>query len=215
MRFRAYHRTRRSRAHLRGFRPEISVHPLILPLSIVMLVLFAAPNTFAQEREPSAPQPSKQHEVLKQDVGVWDADVVTWMAGPDAEPVRSKAVERNRLIGGLWLVSDFEGSFAGAKFIGHGQLGYDSVKKKYVGTWIDNMAPILLTLEGSYDEETRTLTMFAEGPNPQTGKMERMRNVTRYVGPDKRIFTMSVDRSGNGKFVKLMQITYRRRPSGK
>ena len=53
------------------------------------------------------------------------------------------------MTGGLWVLSKFEGDFGGMKFEGRGQFGYDPIKKKYVGTWIDSMSPTLSVLEGN------------------------------------------------------------------
>lgn len=185
-----------------------------LLLSIVTLALVTCP-ALAQEQGPPMPQPTKHHEVLKGEVGVWDAEVAFWMAGPDAEPARSQAVETNRLIGGMWVISDFEGTFGGMKFLGHGQLGYDPAKKKYVGTWVDGMAPTLMLMEGTYDEDTQTMIMFSEGVDPQTGKMQTMRNTTRYLSDDEKIMTMATAPAGSDAFVKVMEIRYKRRKSGK
>ena len=79
--------------------------------------------------------------------------------GPDAEPSVSKGTEVNEVLpGGLWLLSKFEGDFGGMKFSGRGQFGYDPVKKKYVGTWIDSTSTVLSVLEGEYDAKTKTMT---------------------------------------------------------
>lgn len=79
-------------------------------------------------------QPTPEHQRLEKDAGVWDA--VATFFGPNGEE-NSKGVETNRMLGGFWLVSEFKGEFFGAPFEGRSQLGYDPIKKKYVGTWID------------------------------------------------------------------------------
>src|SRR5262245_51395340 len=101
-----------------------------------------------QGQELPMPKPGPEHEILKKDVGVWDATVETTMA-PGGKPSVSKGVETNALLGdGLWLIQDFKGEFAGVPFQGHGVAGYDSSKKKYVGTWVDSMSTGLSTTEG-------------------------------------------------------------------
>ena len=85
-------------------------------------------------------------------MGTWDATIKTYMAGPGAEPSVSKGTEVNEVMpGGLWVLSKFDGDFGGMKFQGRGQFGFDPIKKKYVGTWIDSTSTILSMLEGEYD----------------------------------------------------------------
>ncbi|MBA3482029.1 MAG: DUF1579 family protein, partial [Pirellulales bacterium] len=52
--------------------------------------------------------PTKQHAEMAREVGVWDADVSMWEQ-PDAEPMKSKGVETNAMLGKMWLMSSFEG----------------------------------------------------------------------------------------------------------
>ena len=73
-----------------------------------------------QDEDFPKPEPTKYHRMLRKDVGVWDAEIKIWMA-PGQDPQVSRGVERNRMLGGIWLVSDFEGSFGDASFRGHGR----------------------------------------------------------------------------------------------
>jgi len=165
------------------------------------LLAAALPALTAQAQMPPLPE----HKALESDVGVWDAKVQMWGA-PDAEPMDSKAVETNKMLGKLWLLSDFEGDFGGMKFTGHMQLGYDPIKKKYVGTWIDTISPFLQTMEGTYDEKTKTSTMMATG-KPSTSKM-----ITRHVSADERVFEMMMPVEGKeNEWWKMMEVKYTRR----
>jgi len=89
--------------------------------------------------QPSTAKPGPEHEMLKEKFeGDWDASM-------DFGGNKSKGTARYKMgIGGFWLLMDFTGDFAGAKFEGKGATGYDPVKKKYVGTWIDTMTPHLM-----------------------------------------------------------------------
>ena len=117
-----------------------------------------------------------EHERLSYDVGVWDATVKSYMQGPDAEPLVSHGTEVVKLMpGGLWSIADFEGKFGDAPFHGHGQSGYDTMKKKYVGTWIDSMSPSFMTTEGDYEPHAKTLTMYGKGTEPRSASPSRPR----------------------------------------
>ena len=163
----------------------------------------------SQGQEMPIPKPGPEQEILKQDVGVWDATVET-MTEAGGKPNVSKGVETNALLGGgLWLIQDFKGEFMGAPFQGHGVTGYDPSKKKYVGTWVDSMSTGLSTTEGTYDPKTKTLTSQFEGPGPD-GKTMKMRTTSEWKDAHTRVFTM-YSPAGQGEEFAMMKITYKRR----
>ena len=83
--------------------------------------------------QPPAPQVTDHHKKLQREVGVWDGQMKMWMA-PDQDPQIVPLVETNTMLtGDLWLLSEFDCG----PFQGRGQIGYDTGKEKYVGTWID------------------------------------------------------------------------------
>ena len=76
-------------------------------LSIVLtfsLTLFCA----AQEKPKAKPV---ELEVLKESIGVWDAEIEVWPQGPDSDSIKSKGVETNRAYGEYWIASDFDSQF--------------------------------------------------------------------------------------------------------
>jgi hypothetical protein len=133
--------------------------------------------------------------------------------GPDGPAIESKGVETNRLMGnGMWLLSEYKGQIAGMAFEGHGTFGYDPHKKKYTGTWIDNMKPTMDTMQGDFDAETKTLTMLAESINPATGQPEKMKNVGKFIDENTRTFTMYHPAPGSkDEWVKMMEMHYTRK----
>jgi len=156
---------------------------------------------------PPLPKPGPEHEVLKNDVGTWDATVE--MIGPGGPPATSKGVETNTMLGGLWLVTDFKSEMMNQPFQGHGIEGYDPLKKKYVGTWVDSMTSGLSLTESSYDAAKKTMTGWIEGPDP-SGKITKMRAVTEWKDPDTRVFTI-YGTGPDGKEAPGLRITYKRR----
>jgi hypothetical protein len=159
---------------------------------------------------PPAPKPGPEHEILKKSVGTWDATVEEM--APGAPSKTSKGTETAKLVGGLWLVSDFKSEMMGQPFEGHAVGGYDPTKKKYVGTWIDTMSPYLQTMEGTYDEKTATSTMIATGIDIATGKPSTSKMITRYESDDEKVFEIMMPVEGKeGEWWKMMEITYTRR----
>jgi hypothetical protein len=172
-----------------------------------VLWLLALPS-LAQQGAPPLPKPGPEHEVLKQDVGTWDATVE--MMEPGKPPAVSKGVETVSLIeGGLWTITDFKSTMMGAPFHGHGTNGFDPVKKKYVSTWVDSMSAGIYLGEATYDPKTKTLKGRMEGPDP-TGNPMKMNQTVEWKDPDSRVFTMFMP-GPDGKDVPTMRISYKRR----
>ena len=168
------------------------------------LCLAAAVMLEAQESAMPTVKPGPEHALLKKDVGTWDATVE--MMAPGEAPSTSKGVETNRMIGDLWLVSDFKSSFMGQAFEGHGTAGWDPAKKKYVGTWIDTMSTSVGTSEATYDPATKKATGFLEGPD-MTGKVVKSRSVVEYKDANTRVMQMFTT-GPDGKEVPTMKISY-------
>ena len=131
------------------------------------LFLFLAP----QAVEAQLPEPPAEMKVYQRDVGTWDCEV-RFYAEPGAEPMVSKATEENRMLGGMWLVGHFKGEIMGAPFEGSGQFGWNEKTKKYVSSWVDSMSPNPMSMEGTWDEATKTMTMtgLTEDPSGHQSK---------------------------------------------
>lgn len=144
--------------------------------------------------------------VFEKDVGVWDADVVVRFPGQPES--RSRGVSTNRLAhGGRWLVVDYQ---ADSGFAGHGVYGWDANKRRYVGTWVDNMRDFLAIAEGTWDPERRAMTYVTTVPRGPDGQPFTLREVTETVDADTQIFR-SYSPTGDGGELEMMTVTYRRR----
>jgi hypothetical protein len=147
--------------------------------AVALAAAVAAPTVLAQQ----SPKPGPEHEVLKKMEGTWDATMK--FGGMESKGVMTYKMD----LGGLWLVSSFEGTFAGAKFSGKGLDTYDARKKKYVGVWADSMTTTPLILEGSYDPAKKTMTMVGDGVG-EDGKVEKWKAVTTMPDSDTIHFGM-------------------------
>jgi hypothetical protein len=164
--------------------------------------------TIAQEGPPPMLKAGPEHELLKGDVGVWDATVEA-MTAPGQPMATSKGVETNTLVGGVWLITDFKSEMMGAPFEGHGVTGWDPAKKKYVGTWVDTMAPGIGHGESTYDAATKTVTGTMEGMDA-SGAVQKSKSKVVYSDPDTRVFTISAP-GPDGKDMTVLKISYKRR----
>ncbi len=168
--------------------------------------------TLSIAQDTPVPKPTPEHKLLAHGVGTWDATIKSWMQGPGSEPSVSKGVEIVKLMpGGLWLVSEFHGKFGDMDFHGQGQSGYDPLKKKYIGTWIDSMETTIMIMEGDFDPKSSTLTMYSKGVDP-AGKPYDAKMVEVHKDKDTRVFTMSMKSDETkGENLKIMEISYVKR----
>ena len=181
-------------------------HMLFVSLALVGCM---TPGVRAQMSPPEA---TKEHKLLQQDVGVWDAEMKIWMQGPDSAPAESKGVERVRPLGDLWVLATYEGTVGEQQFTGHSQMGYDPLKQKFVGTWIDTVSPHISTMEGTCDEATQELTMIMTSIDPTTNKESKAKSVSKSLDKDTRVFTMFMETPGTGDgWTKMMEVNYKRR----
>ena len=154
--------------------------------------------------------PGEGHRSLAGMVGTWDAEVTSWMT-PGQPPVTSKGTSENRMVlGGRWVESKFTSEMMGQPFEGLGYTGYDNYKKKYVGTWADNMSTAVMVSEGTFDAAGKVMTSWSTMDDPTTGKASKVKMVTTLVDPDHHLFEMWAP-GPDGKDYKNMEIHYRRR----
>jgi Protein of unknown function (DUF1579) len=142
-------------------------------------------------------------------VGSWKAKVLFWQDPTKAPQESEGTMTRKWIMGGRILQEDFDGKFAGADFKGLGLMGFDPQKKKYVGTWVDSMAPSISVMESVYDAKTKTFAGTMDEIDPQTGKKVKARDVLRIVDNDHQVQEMFSTPEG-GKEAKMMEIHYHR-----
>lgn len=176
----------------------------------LVLGLIVGPLTFAAVRPAPAgqemPLPGPQHQELLQGVGKWEGTLTLFMPDMPSEPVAAR--ETVQAIGGFWTLSHFECEFMGMPYIGSGHVGYDDAKKKYVGTWVDNMSSYLAVMEGEMDPTTKKLVMRWVAPD-MTGAIVPHRSehvttadshtMTFFVGPGEGEKSMVIAMKREGK----------------
>lgn len=173
----------------------------------VAAVLTAASVAAAQT--PSLPKPGPEQDVLKMDVGDWDA-VIEFVMAPGTPPQTGKGVETNRMgCGGMCLITDFKGEAMGMPFEGHGVMAWDAVKKKYAGVWTDSMSMGPGHMEATYEASAKKWSGMMEAPD-MSGQVVKTRNATEWKDNDNRVMTAWAT-GPDGKEMQVMKITYKRR----
>jgi len=175
------------------------------------LVAVALGGVALAQDAPEFPKPQKEHQILKQFEGDWDATCrMIGKSDTDKEEVQSKGHEVAKLsYGGFWVVMEFTGEAHRKSFDGRGTIGYDPVKQKYVLTWIDSLNPRMMTAEGTADKDGKILTFYGECVDPSDKKQTQEKLVFEFRNADTRTLTFSKG-GGDAKDQKGMEILYTR-----
>ncbi len=173
-----------------------------------------APQMSAQEQKEmqawmQAGTPGDAHKALNGMVGTWDAKVTMWNK-PGAPPMSATGVSENKwILGGRWIEQRYEGTMMGAPFSGIGYSGYDNVKKKYVGTWMDTMSTAVMNSVAT-GGDAKSMTFRSSMDDPMTGKAIPVTEKINMTDADHMSFEMWVP-GPDGKVFKTMQIDYTRK----
>lgn len=159
-----------------------------------------------------ASTPGQFHAYLKPMEGKWTYKIKMRMTEEMPWEEGSGASEYSMSLGGRFLTQTVKGdpSPPFPPFEGFGLLGYDNLKKQYVGTWADNMSTSIMTSTGTADASGKVITMTGSYQDPMTGKEKKSRTVTKVVDADNFTFEMYESTEGVKEF-KSLEITYTRK----
>jgi hypothetical protein len=193
-------------------------------LAATVLVAFTATLAFADDpkaKDPArekaemeammkAATPGDAHKKLGSMAGTFNADVKMWMQ-PGAPPAGGAGVAENTwALDGRWLQQNFTGTFMGMPFTGVGYTGYDNIKKKYVGSWMDSMSTAMMVSSGTADADGKSFTFTSTMDDPMTGKSTPVKEKITVVDDDHH--TLEMWGAGpDGKMFKMMEIAYTRK----
>ncbi len=162
---------------------------------------------------------NENHKLLASLDGTWSYTVKMWMDGDTSKkPEESKGTAvRKSIMDGRYVVMNVtgnmempgpDGKMKKVTFKGQGTEGYDNVKKKFIGTWMDNMGTGIMTSEGDYDPATKTFTYTGEYAM-LPGMTQKIREVVKLDDKNHMTFEWYEDRGG--KEAKTMEIDYTRK----
>ncbi|MBC7887437.1 MAG: DUF1579 domain-containing protein [Ferruginibacter sp.] len=148
--------------------------------------------------------PGEVHKMMAQSDGEWNDDITMWM-DPAAPPTKTTATTKNEMImGGRYQISKVTGNMMGMPFEGMSLVGYDNAKKIFTSVWVDNFGTGTMTLEGTWDVQTKSITFKGKGIDPMTGKDLSVRQVMKFIDNDK--MEMEMYDTKNGTETKTMEI---------
>jgi len=159
---------------------------------------------------------NENHKLLSSLDGDWDYAVKMWMDGDTSgTPQESKGTAtRKTIMDGRYVTMDVNGTMqipgadgkpADVPFHGMALEGYDNVKKKFVGSWIDSMGTGIEFSEGKYDPATKTFTYSME-MEPMPGMKTKVREVMKIV--DDTHMMLEWYETHGAKEKKTMEIAY-------
>ena len=154
--------------------------------------------------------PGQQHAMLAKGDGKWTAETTMWMS-PGAPPVTAKSSAVNKMVlGGRYQETTFKGDFMGMPYEGSSTTGYDNVKKKFFTTWMDNMSTSVMTMEGDWDDASKSINFKGKMICPANGKECEMREVYKIVDDNTHTMEMYGPDMQTGKEYKSMEIKFTR-----
>lgn len=184
-------------------------------LATALLLCLGSLSLMAQMDEASMKNwmaymtPGEEHKMMASWNGKWKGDISMWMM-PGQPPIKSEGTMVNTtLLGDRYLQGKHSGSFNGMPFEGMSMLAFDNAKKVFISSWIDNMGTGVMTLEGPWDAEKKSIVLKGKMIDPVTGKELDVREVFHILGPDKQTMEMYIS-GPEGSDFKTMEITYTR-----
>ncbi len=152
--------------------------------------------------------PSAGHQRLEPMVGTWTTRTTFTMA-PGAPPEASEGVSEHRwVLGGRYLEQVYKGTSMGMPFEGIGFTGYDNVRKKYVGTWMDSFGTGIMSSVGVGKPSDKKIDFDAESFDP-SGKRVRFQCQVRIEDHDHHVYEMWT-KAPNGRRFRMMKVEYAR-----
>lgn len=159
--------------------------------------------------EPAEPTPA--HRWLERLLGEWEM-MGEGDPGADIPTQEIVGTETVRTLGGIWY--RLEGTHEmpnGETGVSVMTLGYDTRRKRYVGSWIGTMMTHQWVYEGDLDDDGRVLTLNTEGPAMSgEGQTARYRDVIELRSDDHRVLSSHI-RGDDGEWKQFMEVHYRRK----
>jgi hypothetical protein len=117
----------------------------------------------AMEATQKAGTPGEAHRKLEAIVGTFNTKVKIWM-DPAKPPVESTGTTQNSwVLGNRYVEMKYEGTFMGQPYSAIGYQGYDNVRKKYIGAWMENTQTRIMNSSGTMQGNVlKTSAMVAE-----------------------------------------------------
>jgi len=197
-------------------RPKAKTAPKAVPKAKMKAKAKAAPKSksaamseaamMAQWQE--AMTPSAGHARLMPMVGTWRATTTFTMAPGAPEQVHGGTSVHRLVLGGRHLEQIYKGMSMGMPFEGIGYTGFDNVKKRYVGTWMDTFGTGVMNSVGVGRPTDERIDFVCEATEP-SGKTKVFDAIVRIKNHGRHSYEMWT-KGPNGKSYRVMLVEYER-----
>lgn len=170
--------------------------------------LFGLTSSCMADEIPESNKPVELN-VLKESLGVWDAEIEVWPQGLDSPSIKFKGVETNRPFGEHRIASDFDSEYMGETMKVHSIVGYDLDRKKMVGTVIDH-GPYAAKMSGDYDAKSKSVRWTTEVKSRE-GKPIVQKTLVTKKSAEERMLVLSVQGKQENEFIEFMRIKFVKR----
>ncbi|WP_438751830.1 DUF1579 domain-containing protein [Pararhizobium sp. O133] len=152
----------------------------------------------------------EEHRWLEQLIGRWRL-VFNMPEGSDHGDSGGSWEETVRSLGGAWVVCETIGNMPdGSSATNILSLGFDPLKKFYVGSFVSSAMTNLWVYEGSLDKTGTVLTLDCDGPDfEHAGRTARYQDVMTILDKDQRNFSSRVQ-AADGTWKPIMSCDYHR-----
>jgi hypothetical protein len=182
--------------------------PLVL-LAVAASCAAPIPKITGMPAPPPVPVEA-EHEWLAQLAGDWSVSGEADM-GPEMGKVNMDWVDRTRMFGDYFVVSDVAADFDGTRWNGRMTLGWDPAQQAFVGTWMDTTNHYLWHYQGSLDASRAKLTLAAKGPSMMDPtQMANYRDVVEILGPNSKRLSSWIQ-GPDGQWTEFMTATSTRK----
>ena len=186
----------------------------IIILPVLFFLLFITGGNAQSEAEMKVWKdymtPGDVHKMIASANGEWTEKISMWMDPTTTTPSETVTTTTNEMIlGGRYQISKTKGTMMGMPFEGMSLLGYDNTKKVFTSTWVDNFGTGTMTLEGVWNDATKSIEFKGKSFDPNTNKDVAIRQIIKFIDNDHQEMQMFDTKSGTEK--KIMEIKMSRK----
>lgn len=159
----------------------------------------------AQEKDPWTVYmtPSRMHEILSKYQGEFQMEVE--MAGL-SEPVMINSIH-SMILGGRFLELKQNGKMMGMDYESIYTIGYNTIDDTFSMTTITNMGTGTLALQGKWNEETKTATLYGKLTNPVSRETINVKQTVTFLDAN-TLLIESFDQEGDNPEKKTVQYKF-------
>jgi hypothetical protein len=178
---------------------------------LIVFVLLSNTVTKAQDIEPWTEYmtPSTVQEFFATYTGSFTLEMSMWMGGALEPTIVTVNSEHEMILGNRYLEMRQQGSMMGMDYQSIFTLGHNNSDESITLVILTNMGTGILSLQGDWDDSTRSATIFGALTNPVTKKSIQIKQIASFLDED-TFLIVNYDLQSDGKEVKTVQYKFTR-----